>query len=200
MLVLAFATYLEAEATISSLNAIAADEGVWQFSKGQVIVTGMGIMKATISLCRHLHATPHPKALWHLGFAGALQGQAIGTVHEIGKILRLPPWPRCDATTRKFFTGSFPPYGDSPHGATLVSVDAPLHHAGIRRRLSTQADLIDMEGYSAAAVASSFQLPWRQLKVVSDSARSGGRGELQRRAAEFSASLAVWIGCELQKF
>ncbi len=196
---LVFATQLEAQATIEVLRAQNAGGGIWRFPQGELLVTGMGIMHATVALCRHLGASPPFDALWHLGFAAALKNQRIGTLFEVGRVCRANPWGRSDLKTREFFAACFPLlYLDtSEAGSTLLTVDAPLHHAGKRKMLSALADLVDMEGYGVVSAARKFGVPARSIKVASDSAQAGGRRELQRRAAEFSQSLAHWMEQQL---
>lgn len=198
-LLLTFATELEARKTLQALDAARISHELWRFAKGDILVTGMGIVQTSICLSRHLERSNRYSALWNLGFAASLKKEAIGSIRPVKHLHRLNPWHTCDLTSQKFFLSCFPPQvlTGSAQGAVLVTVDAPLHQTDLSAKLSRSADLLDMEGYAAIAVANSFALPAHCVKIVSDFGENGGREQLRANASAVSLTLARWVFAQL---
>lgn len=200
-LLLAFATEVEARQTLKTFGADRCSQNLWRFAKGDILVTGMGIVQTSICLSRHLESCKGYSALWNLGFAASLKRETLGSICPVKQIHRLNPWKKCDATSQQFFLSCFPPLvlADSSRGCDLVTVDAPLHQTAMRAKLGQSADLLDMEGYAAISVAKSFNLAARCVKIVSDFAKCEGREQLRAGASALSLSLARWLSEQLPR-
>lgn len=84
--------------------------------------------------------------------------------------------------------------------ARLTSLKEPVFGGGPRARLSTIADIVDMEGHAIARVAREYGIPCTLLKGVSDFANPTGREDLHRNLTAVSSALAQAVVPNLGQF
>ena len=135
----------------------------------RLLVTGIGKMRATEALTRALAdpAAPPTRLIVNIGTAGALHDHHSGLFlpsvvieHDISAPeLRAMGYPIVDRWEVADGDGSVLASGD-----TFVA--DPVRRAG----LAAHADLVDMEGCAVAYVAAAFDVGFRLVKVVSDTA------------------------------
>lgn len=193
-LLITFATLLEAQGSIDLLKATQTGKNIWQFSKGKIAITGMGMFHALFGLIKALEHQK-PLAIWNLGFAADLKGRKIGTIVEINSLCRPILSIQCDKMTKEIHSECYPEIllNQSRSGDKLVTVDAPIHRIKEKKRCALFADLIDLEGYAVASFAHFHQIECRVIKIASDFAQRGGRKLLFTNAPMLAQKLALWI-------
>jgi adenosylhomocysteine nucleosidase len=75
--------------------------------------------------------------------------------------------------------------------ARLVTCDRPVFDAARRLKLSSVADLVDMEGAAIARVAAMYQIPWTMLKGISDAADHADRATLKENLPMVSEKIGT---------
>lgn len=138
-----------------------------------ILHVGVGKVQAAARLAHHLAITSdRPDLIVNVGTAGGLQGQPLATVSEVVTVHQHD----FDQVGVSAFVGRDLEGGpitlSAPTGtvARLATGDRIVAAARDRRGLAATADLVDMEGYAIAAVATRFGIPVRIVKVVSDAA------------------------------
>jgi nucleoside phosphorylase len=156
-----FATYREAAATIKKLGAVKNDvcEGTYRFSRGEILVCGMGVEAVTRVAAR----APSQGCCWvNIGLAGSLDtAVAMGTAVSIGSTMMLE-W-NCEHN-------AYGPVGEgielcSSSSARLFTSPVPLYSSPLVPRAFS---FIDMEGYALARTAKERAAPLSMVKIVSD--------------------------------
>jgi len=131
-----------------------------------VLITGIGKVRATIALTRAFERGSHTSVV-NIGTAGALHDHHAGLYlpsavveHDISSAeLTAIGYPMTD---RWEITG-----GD---GTVLATGDTFVTDAAHRSVLAARADLVDMEGAALAHVCDAYNIPLTLVKVVSDQA------------------------------
>lgn len=138
-----------------------------------ILHVGVGKVQAAARLAHHLAVTSdRPNLIINIGTAGGLQGQPLATVIEVGTVHQHD----FDQAGVSAFVGRDLEGGpitlSAPAGtvARLTTGDRIVTTERDRRDLAATADLVDMEGYAIAAVATRFGIPVRIVKAVSDAA------------------------------
>jgi adenosylhomocysteine nucleosidase len=146
----------------------------------EVLVTGVGKVRAAAALARRLAAGPRPEVVVNIGTAGAVVAVPPGPL-DIGYVTE-HDLPR-DAI--ELLLGSSLPLGyrlppstppepvtELPAGGLVVATgDVFVADATSAARIAAGgAQLVDMEAYSYAAVCAAFDLPMRCVKIASDTA------------------------------
>ena len=161
-----------------------------------VVISGMGKVAATLAAA-HLVLKYRVCALINVGLCGRLSrnnGLAIGSLLRISSAVegdcdrfgRGEPEVVCDNRWFKAF-----------QAARLVTCDRPVFDRDLRRRLSSIADLADMEGAAVARVAQRYRIPCAMLKGISDSANENGRKDVARCIDAVAARIAETLVEEL---
>ncbi|MFP4148488.1 MAG: nucleosidase [Nitriliruptoraceae bacterium] len=160
----------------------------------EVLHTGVGKVQAAAALAARLAHDP-AELVVSVGTAGGLQGQAIGTVVEVGRVHQHD----FDHAGVSRFVGRPLPGGplavDGPEGAAgrLATGDRLITSAADRDRLARHADVVDMEGYAVAATARAFSRQVWIAKAVSDRAGEDVAVEWPEALARCSAALLAWV-------
>jgi adenosylhomocysteine nucleosidase len=179
-----------------------------------VLLTGIGRIRATLSLtdCLHhyLRVGGLPSAIINIGTAGALRPGLSGlhrvdsvVLHDfshkaVAALTGADEYPGIDLTTAAAdwdaerddeVDETMPPSSAGP--VTLATGDSFVNDAETRDRLSESADLVDMEGYAVAMVATSFGVPVQLLKLVSDAADSSAGASWEREIPRLARELAT---------
>lgn len=159
-----------------------------------VLLTGMGKVNAASSLATVLGRGPLPSLVINLGTAGALRPGWSGT-HEVGTVLQHD----LDTEMLRGLTGETygAPLTLSPGGPVLATGDVFVSDEAARDRLAARADLVDMEGYALASVASQAGVPIRLVKHVSDDAGDGAARNWRESVADCARALAAWATSHL---
>ncbi|MCX6995402.1 MAG: hypothetical protein NTY13_06345 [Chlamydiae bacterium] len=179
---LTFATEKEAFPTIALLKAIQIEPSFWNFSKGSLLITGIGSLQAALSIMPLCHLF---EEIWNIGIAGSLTGEE--GLHIIGSIEKLTFMPETTSSySRNFFQQQ--PIFLGP-GKKLVTSDFPIHD----KNLKIRGDLIDMEGYGIALACQKMQRKLKMWKIVSDFAAPGGEKEIQEKIETLSWEIALFI-------
>lgn len=201
-----FAQFGEAEATISSLKASPVpgemadiwSEGrlpsLYSFKGGWIALSSVGLHAAQMTAARYASLGDE---IWNAGLAGCLkQGLPIGSLLSIGTIGKYVPVneDKLDPLTSKCMQNTLPclSLGESNEGS-LISSDFPIHHAEHRDRLAKKWDVVDMEGYGIAYAASYLGKKCRMWKIISDFASPGGRELIRTHKAECGKLMADLI-------
>ncbi|MFT4087974.1 MAG: nucleosidase [Gordonia sp. (in: high G+C Gram-positive bacteria)] len=131
-----------------------------------VLITGIGKVRATLALTRRLAAGPDRYSrVINVGTAGALHDQHAG-LYTPSRVVEY------DISAVELAALGYPltdewelPGGD---GTVLATGDTFVNDAEHRAVLAQRADLVDMEGAAVVHVCADFGLPVRLVKVVSD--------------------------------
>lgn len=193
MQLITFATYLEAKNFLDRIEAFPLKEKhLYKIDKGLVMITGIGSLAAASQITPYL---PGCEGVWNFGLAGALKpNQPIGTIQAIKEVSKWLSFPEdIDAHSHQFGSQAHPPLTLSDKGASLLSSDYPIHSPRLRDELSSQFDLIDMEGYGIAYAAKLFDKPCTLHKVVSDFVSLDGPDLIRKHCEELSLVLADYI-------
>jgi adenosylhomocysteine nucleosidase len=160
-----------------------------------VLITGIGKINTTLALSAALVGGVRPAGLVNLGTAGALRPGLVG-LHEVSRVIQH------DLDTELLFRLTGETYGaplELRHagGVTLASGDAFVADDEQAGRLAQWAQLVDMEGYAVAAVATHLDLPVRLIKQVSDDADENSAKTWPETVSECARVLAGWVSREL---
>ncbi len=143
-------------------------------SGARLLVTGIGKVRATMTLSRELASGPPVRQVINIGTAGALRDEVVGDgrdlfvpsavlEHDISSAeLRAMGY---DMTDRWEL-----PDGD---GTVLASGDTFVADPVRRAELARHAHLVDMEGCAVAHVSAEFRVTCRLVKAVTDNADEG---------------------------
>jgi len=161
-----------------------------------VLITGVGKVRAASALSAVL-ARQRPSRLINLGTAGSLREGLSGT-HVVGRVEQHD----FDDASIHALTGEH--YGDpislGAEGFVLGSGDAFISTAAARENLRVRGiDLVDMEGYAVALVASQFGLPVTLVKTVSDGASDDAGSAWRDTVASCAERLGEWLRRELPR-
>lgn len=192
MKLICFATFAEAEATITALDAKQEDNGLFIFSEGRIVISGMGILAAQAAV---LQWGKESDFIWNLGCAGALDPRmpafSIHTISSVGKWI--PYLDSIDNGSKTLAQKTFPVLHTGKQGARLITSDIPIHDISHRNPLAKEWDLVDMEGYGIAHAAFLLEKAYMMTKIVSDFASQGGRDLILRHMKMLSHQLAEEI-------
>lgn len=160
-----------------------------------LLVTGIGMVNAAIAVSSRLAATEKlPDLVINFGTAGALVNAYHG-VFEISHTFQhdfdhelLSQIAGCEIPNgiELRCTGEFP-------SAKLATGNSFIGDSDTRARLSTLAQLCDMEGYAVAATCQVFGVPCSLIKQVSDTADEQAAtewsGAVDRGALDLAAAV-----------
>ena len=183
-----------------------------------VTVTGVGKARAAAGLAHRLATTPRPSLIVNIGTAGAVDGLVTGLVEVTWITQHDFPYEAIEQligerVARGYALGVGPPgvgplgigsvprlQPEAPSGATaLATGDVFVADAEHAASLSAQGiHLVDMEAYAFAAVCAEFDIPFRCVKVVSDTADSDAGASWLDTIDACARSLADWVTHELR--
>lgn len=190
-----FATEMEAAATLKAVNARPLSSTRWQAGDDLYVVTGIGMVTAAASISPWISQCDE---VWNLGIAASVSDKyQLRDVVEVALIRRhLAFSPHVSDHYQQRAQSYHPPIEKSGHdGARLATCDWAIHHDQESAQLRAVADLVDMEGYGIAAVASAAGKPWHSIKAVSDFGQEGGSTLIKQLLPELSDRLAETIRC-----
>ena len=179
------------------LFVAAVDGEVSQLPDGvDLLITGIGTVNAAIALTERLAVGPRPARVVNLGTVGALRDGLDG-VFEIGSVRKHDFNLLIESDIHRYLlpevielevSGKFSVQG-------LATGDTFVTDTVTRNRLAVDSGLVDMEGYSLAAVCQRFGVPLTMLKQVSDPANEETIGKwassLDRAAHELADAARV---------
>lgn len=200
-----FAQFSEAEATIATLNARpvpgeTADiwsEGhlpsLYSFEGGWIALSSIGLHAAQMTVARYASLADE---IWNAGLAGCLKpGLPIGHLLSISTIGKYVPIDEAhlDPLSSNCMQHTLPPLYLEGSQASLITSDFPIHDHSHRDRLAKKWDVVDMEGYGIAYAASYLGKKCRMWKIISDFASPGGRELIRIHKAECGKRIANLI-------
>ena len=149
-----FATAREAAVTAKMLAADKSSDNRYAFPGGEILICGMGLDTAGISVS----TAPTAGYRWlNIGVAGSVDsGVPVGSCCSIGRVALLQD---DSQVHKKAFL--LDPFGES----SLFSSRVPVY---TRPEVDSCRVLVDMEGFAIARVAYERQVPLTMKKVVSD--------------------------------
>lgn len=156
-----------------------------------ILLTGTGRLRTAEALTATLASGPAPERIVNLGTAGALV-DGVNGVHRVTSV-ELHDFSHSDV---KKLTGetAYPtiPLHDAP-GLRLATGDIFVNDPVTRARLAASAELVDMEGYAIAWIATRRGIPVDLVKLVSDSAGDGAGKLWVSGVEECSRILGQWL-------
>ncbi|MCH9625085.1 MAG: hypothetical protein S4CHLAM123_02520 [Chlamydiales bacterium] len=208
-ILIVFAQTREASATLKRLKATPVPlhtihvwtEGVmpsyYQFDQGFIVISNTGIHAAQMAVSKYAHAFDE---IWNWGVAGSLKdNQPIGKIYAIEKVDKYVPvqYIPLDEGSKECIASTLSSHNLNSLGHKLISSDFPIHDKILRESLSSQWDLVDMEGYGIAFAAHHLGKTCKIWKVISDFASENGREFIHRHMEELSEIIADKIDSEL---
>lgn len=203
MKLILFATKREALKTINYLQAkplpehkiLIWSEGVvhseYQFDEGWIALSGFGIQAAQLAVSKYASKIDE---VWNLGCAGALNTTlSIGELYAVERVGKYLPHPSFDPLTQECFESNVPVFNVGHKGIRLVSSEFPLFDQKIRKKIHSDWDSVDMEGYGIAFAAHYLQIKCRMWKIISDFADKKGRKNLHTHIEEYSEKIAQHV-------
>lgn len=182
-----FATLNEARATVEMTEAKPLSETLYRFSKGFILISGIGSVATLTSLASLPKETSHVVSY---GLAGALhENLQLETFYEIGSVEKFFSFPDAiDSHSKVFGERAFPKLtiGKAPY--RLMTADYPIHREKAREDL--KGDFVDMEGYAIAYFCKKRGLPLKMLRLTSDFAKEATRGLIQQKLEHYSELLS----------
>lgn len=159
-----------------------------------VLLTGVGKVNAASAVSTTL-AQARPASVINVGTAGAVRPGWRGT-YEVSRVVQHD----LDDALLQVLTGRTfgAPLELAAHGPTLATGDVFVSSAADRARVSTVADLVDMEGYAVALSARRAGVPVRLVKHVSDSADDQAARSWRDSVDACAQALAAWVSDELR--
>lgn len=193
MILLVFATLTEAKGTIQALRAVECHPSVYRWSKGRIVISGMGCIQAATAVGLY---GQEADTVINVGIAGALNPEIpLGTmcsIQTVAKHTLLPEAPLLH--TVDLVQAAFPHHdiGSKGTGCRLISSDYPVYDPMTRQRLSS-FDLVDMEGYGVASACHALQKQCRIYKKISDLADSIGSSLIKKHLGRYSEEIGKEI-------
>lgn len=199
-----FAQKGEASKTIEALNATPVPSSIapifsegeiatcYLFDGGLIVIANIGIHSAQMAVSRYVHSFDE---VWNLGFAGALKDDLpIGTLVEVNSIGKFISFPKnLDAHSQEIAAKTIPFFSLPSSGMRLISSDFPIYDREMRDTLSSDWDLVDMEGYGVAYASFAFNKPCRLWKIVSDFASPQGREMIRKNKEKLAEKIAFFL-------
>jgi nucleoside phosphorylase len=152
-----FATKMEADSFLEQANP---DHYI-------VTISGMG-MEAAYSAARKLIEEQGVKRVVNAGICGALEDTlGRGSVFFVSEV-----WTEnhCETVSLRHI----------PHSKRLVSVEKPVFETDRKAKLSTFADLVDMEGFAIAKLCQERKIPCVLIKGVTDFGDPYGKTDIKK--------------------
>lgn len=154
-----------------------------------VLVTGAGKVNAAVAVATILGEFS-PSQVVNLGTAGALHDGMAGT-YVVKTVFQH------DLDDRALFELCGLHFGEpidlADDGVVLATGDVFVTDDTVRKRLSTSADLVDMEGYAVASAARVAGVPVTLVKEVSDLADGSAAGSWRDSVDICAERLGAWV-------
>ncbi len=165
----------------------------------ELLVTGIGVLNATVALTRRLAENPGLYShIINVGTAGAV-ADTHATVHGFHEVTSAFQHDVSDELIAEIIGRPWPNLLEIPAvtdlpAARLATGDSFISGVAERERIAGRgAELVDMEGYAVARVAAEFGVPVTLIKQVSDSADDAAAGQWVESATAGAASLAATL-------
>ncbi len=193
MILLVFATLIEANGTIQALEAVEIAPSVYKWSKGVLVIAGIGCIAAATAVILH---SKEAHQVINIGIAGALNPHLIlGKTYQVSKVSKHTLLPSDTLpTTLELVQGVFPFHhlSDREDGVHLISSDYPIYDSTSRQLLSSY-DLVDMEGYGVSSACRLLNKPCTLFKKVSDFSRKNDSLLIKKHLSRHSALIGKEI-------
>lgn len=198
MILFIFATFAEAQASLSVLKAKEINKRLYKCHEGWLAISGIGIHAAQHTTSQY---GPSASEIWNFGLAGSLQEPAsLGDICPIATVSKyVPSLEDLDTLSQDFSLSSIPSFSLKPTGYKLFSSDFPIHTFCHKEQLAKKADLVDMEGYGIAYAAHHLGKPCSFWKIISDFTSFGGHDLIKKNMCFYSEKLAETLLKELKK-
>lgn len=167
-----------------------------------VLVTGVGKARAAAALAVRL-AAQKPSVVVNVGTAGAVDGVITGLVEVTWVTQHDFPYDAIEELVGSTIDRGFvlradqPPRGAAtapPDSTALATGDMFVANAQDARRLAVAGiHLVDMEAYGYASVCAGFDVPFRCVKVVSDTADEAAGATWLDTIDACARSLGEWV-------
>lgn len=180
-----FATFEEAEATLQLFNAKNLKPGLYESDIGFIAITGIGPFAAFHTLQRLEF-----DEIINIGLAGSLREDlTLGSIHPIATCKKHLWHPRGIEAAQHSLASSCSTLHLNKEGLHLSTVDFPLHG----NHHLFDCDLIDMEGYSVALLASIKQKPCKLYKLISDYCNKDTFSTIKTHLPIYSHNIALFL-------
>ncbi|GAA5187323.1 nucleosidase [Rugosimonospora acidiphila] len=171
-----------------------AEEAAYLDKSLPVLLTGIGKVNAASALTAVLARDDRPAQVINLGTAGAVRPGWYGTL-EASRVIQH------DLDTEFLHTLTGQTYGApltlAGTGPVLATGDVFVADEAARARIAQRAQLVDMEGYALASVATEAGVPIRLIKHVSDDAGDGAARTWRESVDDCARALADWVAANL---
>jgi len=167
-----------------------------------VLVTGVGKARAAAALAVRL-AGARPTVVVNVGTAGAVDGVVTGLVEVTWVTQHDFPYEAIEGLVGSTIDRGFVLRPDQPpqrastapaDSTALATGDVFVASADDARRLATAGiHLVDMEAYGYASVCAEFGVPFRCVKVVSDTADEAAGDSWLDTIDACARSLGDWV-------
>lgn len=176
-MLITFATFAEAKATLQACQAKQIGPHLFQDAQRHILITGMGYCRTMVRLGE---LSFRPKRILNLGVAGALDPEwNVYTCISIKSVILYAPKAN-DKGAEKIHQDAFPPIVlDHTSEAELMTSPMPIHGGDLYNNVSSSKRLVDMEGYGIAFTAQEWGIPCTIIKVISDFGKENASAEIQ---------------------
>lgn len=189
---------------MTALVVAALTEEVTHVPPGvDIAITGVGKARAAAALSRRLADGPTPKVVVNIGTAGAVDGVVTGLVEVTWVTQHDFPYVAIETLTGRRVARGFSLQADAPPQPTaqlprgavaLATGDAFVADATVAARIAAEGiHLVDMEAYGYATACAEFGVPFRCVKVVSDSADEEAGDTWLDTIEACAQSLGNWV-------
>jgi adenosylhomocysteine nucleosidase len=140
---------------------------VYRNEKIVLIISGIGKANAAMA-CIYLSMKFHPSCIYNLGAAGATDiSFPLGSIYHINKVIE-PDRPDLETGIPHEY---IPDVVKGYPTAILATQDKPIREPVERQRISSEAELVDMEGAAVAQACRLLQIRCMLFKFVSDNSQ-----------------------------
>lgn len=155
-----------------------------------VLLTGVGKVRAALSVTKALASGPLPSEIINLGTAGALHTGLAGN-YEISRVLEHD----FDSVSIELLTGQRfgAPIDLDGDGPVLATGDVFVSDPVLKADLANRAHLVDMEGYAVVSAAQAHGVRVRVIKHVSDDADGEASASWTTTVDACARALADWL-------
>jgi len=165
-----------------------------EWTEGVIVISEMGGDNAAAAT-EYLIDDRHATTVVNVGICGALSDETpVGQLYRIAQAVDGQSV-LADGEIRQWMC-AFDLWTDLPAGR-LASVPEPVFQADRREKLTSQADVVDMEGAAVAEACSARGIRCYMLKGVSDLANHTGKDDIRKNIAAVSEKLTRVLASEL---
>jgi len=192
-LLIAFSTLMEAALTIEKLSFTPQKEtGLYSNDKATIVITGIGPYAAFHSIDSLI--ADYDEIL-NIGIAGSLSLDIHPfEIHEIGTVSKFSFYPGGKENTSLYHSEQLlKPIEINHKPIKLITTDFTLTCTSLRKVLSYDHNLVDMEGYAIAHLCKTKQKKCRMIKLVSDTCDKNTSAIIKKNLHKYSESLFEFL-------